>query len=167
MRKLMNALVLLSVFSLVFAAPALAQVDVNVAFDPAVAAPGDMVTFYASVANLGDEAVTADAELMMSFGGFDIGPVTVPLRLAAGEELSVEIPVVVPMGIGGGDLVITVTASANGMSSSSTATLSISGETAGNPGAALAVLIGQVANGLANSTVPTSVESIGALKTTW
>ena len=72
MRKFVNVLSLLSVFTILLAAPAVAQVEVDIAFDPAVAAPGDLVTFYASIANLGDAAVTADLEIMMSFAGFDI-----------------------------------------------------------------------------------------------
>lgn len=161
-----NLFLTLSIVAL-FAAPAAAQVDVELAFDPASAAPGDMVTFYASVANLGDEAVAADLELMVSFGGFDIGPVTAQLPLAAGEELSLELPLVVPMVISGGDLVITVTATADGMSDSATATLSVTGNMVGNPSAGLAEIADQFATQLSSATTPAAIESVGSMKATW
>jgi hypothetical protein len=125
MRKLM--IPALSLLILISASAALAQIDVELAFTPSVAAIGDQVTFFAAIANLGDTEVLAQIDLTISSGGLVVGPLTGLLPLAAGQELSTEFSFTVPPLAPEGDLTITVTATADGYSDTATATLTVTG----------------------------------------
>jgi len=123
MRKM--TMLLASLALVAFAGAATAQVDVELAFDPTEAAPGDEVAFFASIANLGDEAADADVEIMVTYGEYEFGPLSGTLPLAAGEEISKEIVFLVPFVPEGGDLVITATATIGEYSDTATAILTI------------------------------------------
>jgi hypothetical protein len=108
------------------AGAAFACPEVELAFDPATAAPGDVVHFFYSLSNSGDEALTATIETTISFNDFTIGPITHPMRLGAGFERTIEFDFMVPPPAGGGTLTIEVSASAEGCpTSTDTATLEI------------------------------------------
>jgi hypothetical protein len=124
MRKLMTLSVLALLVAL-GATAAQAQIDVELAFDPDVAAPGDMVTLFASIANLGDEAVVADLEVTVEAGDVVVGPLFGQVPLAAGEELSAELVFIVPPVPEGGTLTITVTATAGEYTDTAVATLTV------------------------------------------
>ncbi len=121
----MKKMVIASLLVLGLASVALAQIDVNMAFDPAVAAPGDQVTFFTSIANLGDEDVIADIAVTVAFADYTFGPVEGQLPLAAGQELSREFTFMVPPLPYGGTLTITVTATAGDFTDTATATLTV------------------------------------------
>jgi hypothetical protein len=123
MKKLTLLLMGLALVS--FASAAHAQIDVELAFDPTEVMPGDVVHVFASIANLGDEAVVADIELTITFNEWEFGPFYGSLPLAAGEELSREFAFPVPHVPVGGDLTITITATAGEYSDTATATLTI------------------------------------------
>ncbi len=138
----MNRVLKLTLLSLcacaIGASAAMAQVDVNLAFDPTTAQPGDQVSFFASVANLGSEQVLADLALTVQVGAFKLGPIGGKLPLAAGQELSREISFVVPPLPMGGDLTITVTATAGESTDTASATLTVvAGQTAGGNAATI------------------------------
>lgn len=147
------------------ASTAFAQIDVEMAFDPTEAAAGDEVSFFVSVANLGDEAVLADLELTLSFGDFTVGPILGKLPLAAGEELSQELMLVVPALPTGGDLTIELTATAGEFSDTATATLTILGEGSGSTAQGIQGLGDAIQQSLiAGGTVGAESSSFGELK---
>jgi len=118
-------LMLATLLSTLAATTALAQVDVELAFTPDEAAPGQQVTLFASIANLSSEPVHANFTVAIAFGMLSIPPMPFTLPLAAGLERSAEIPFVVPPLPMGGKLVVTVTATAAGATDTATATLNI------------------------------------------
>lgn len=107
------------------AGAAFAQVDVDLAFNPDTASPGDPVTLFASIANLSSEPTITDFTVAMTFGELSIGPLPFRMPLPAGLERSVEIPFVVPPLPMGGTLTVTVTATANGATDTATTSLTI------------------------------------------
>lgn len=107
------------------ASAAVAQIDVDLAFDPTEAAPGDEVGIFMAIANLGDEAVVAEIELYATYNEYEFGPLTGNLPLAAGEEMSKEMVFIVPFVPESGDLVISVTATAGEYSDTAEAVLTI------------------------------------------
>ena len=121
----MRNLVLATIFVFGLAGAASAMCDVELAFSPDTAAPGDEVLFFASIANLGDEDAVATIDLTLTFMDYEFGPFTCDLPLAAGEELSRELAFIVPMVPMGGTFSITVTATCNGESDTATASLTI------------------------------------------
>jgi len=126
MFKRIARLATLALSALVLSAgSALAQVDVEMAFSPDTAHPGDTVTLFASVANLGSEPALAQFSVTIALGELTFGPVQHPLPLAAGEEHSAEIPFVVPPVPFGGTLTITVTAESGIHSDTAIASLTI------------------------------------------
>lgn len=124
MRKMLHLTVatLLVAFA---ATAAVAQIDVELAFDPDVAHPGDTVMLFTSIANLGDEDVVADIEVSIEVMGEIFGPFGGSLPLAAGEELSREFAFIIPPLEESGDLTITVTATAGEWSDTASATLTV------------------------------------------
>jgi len=106
------------------AGAALACLDVELAFDPAEAAVGEPVTFFASIANLGDVPVDAELELSILWNDFELGPIPGMLPLAAGEELSAELGFIAFFP---GSLTLTLTATAGTCSDTATATLVVTG----------------------------------------
>jgi hypothetical protein len=118
---LLTSLALVLGAGVTFACP-----EVQVAFDPAQAAPGDQVHFYFLLANNGTEAITATIETTIRFDDFTIGPISHPMELGAGFERTIEFDFTVPPPAAGGTLTIEVAASAEGCpTSTSTATLEI------------------------------------------
>ena len=107
------------------AGAALAQVDVELAFTPDRAAPGQQVTLFASLANLSSEPVRANFTVAITLGRLSTGAMPFVVPLAAGAERSAEIPFVVPMLPMGGTMTITVTATAGGATDTATASLTI------------------------------------------
>lgn len=81
---------------LVGASAALAQVDVNLAFDPSAAAPNQQVTLSASIANLAAEAVTADFTVTVLYANLTTGAQHFIVPLPAGYTRSAVVPFVVP-----------------------------------------------------------------------
>jgi len=148
-------------------APAAAEIGIEMAFDPAEVAPGDMVTFSASLTNSSEETVFADFEFGMTFNEHEVGPVLLQLPLSGGKDVQVEVPLMIPADMTAGDLAISMTVTVDGMSDSATASLTITGDNEGDPNAALAGLAAQIVSGFAAANVPTSMDSVGALKTTW
>jgi len=88
---------------------AAAQIDVEMAFDPAEAAPGDMVTFSASLTNASEETVVADFEFSMSFDEHAFGPVVMRLAVCGGKDVQIELPLVIPAHMCAGELALSVT----------------------------------------------------------
>ncbi|MFQ5599950.1 MAG: hypothetical protein ACE5G2_05285 [Candidatus Krumholzibacteriia bacterium] len=126
MRKLLGTYVVVVALAMTLGTGvAMAQIDAELAFSPAVASPGDPVALFASVANLGDEPVVADVEVTITVGVWTFGPIPGVLPLAAGEERSVELAFIVPPVPMGGELTLTLTASAGEFSDTASATLAI------------------------------------------
>ncbi len=164
MRRIMTLAIAVATLVLALGATsALAQIDVNMAFDPTEASAGDQVSFFVSVANLGDAAVVADLEITVSFGTFTFGPIGGMLPLAAGQELSHEIVLFVPPLPTGGDLTISLTATADGFSDSATATLTVLPGTSGSAEAGIAGIATAIQRAFSTST-PTDAPSVGELK---
>lgn len=118
---------------------AVACPEVQVAFDPTQAAPGDQVNFFARLANNGTAPVTATIEMNITFGGHTFGPFTRDLELGAGFEQAIEFAFLVPPMAPPGTLTIDVAASAEGCpTSTAAASLEIVAPRAGgeNPGTA-------------------------------
>ncbi len=126
MRKRIAGILMLatSVFVLGTTA-ALAQVDVELAFTPDTASPGQKVTLFASIANLSSEPVQANFTVAIAFGSLSTGDIPFNLPLAASEERSAEIPFVLPPLPMRGALTITVTANAGGETDTAIASLTI------------------------------------------
>jgi len=160
----MKTLVIASLLVLGLATVAAAQIDVNMAFDPAVAAPGDQVAFFASVANLGDEDVTAAIDVTVSFADYTFGPVSGDLPLAAGQDLSDEFAFVVPPLPYGGTLTITVTATAGDFSDSATAALTVNVPQGGSGDPSNIDAVGQQLITALQGALPRDELSFGALK---
>ncbi len=135
---------------------ALAQVDVELAFTPDAAAPGEPVTLFASIANLSSEPGPVDFTVSIGFGMLSTGPLHFSMPLAAGVERSAEIPFVVPPLPMAGTLNITVTATANGATDTATASLSIAAgpmtAADASPLRALGTNVGKALAGDANPT---------------
>lgn len=121
----MRYLVLAASFVFGMAGAASAMCDVELAFSPDVAGPGDEVAFFASIANLGDEDAVATIDMTLTFMEYEFGPFSCDLPLAAGEELSRELAFIVPPLPMEGTFTITVTATCNGESDTATASLTI------------------------------------------
>ena len=124
MKKLTTRLLALAL-SLLVASAAFAQVDVELAFDPAEAYPGDTVSFFAAITNLGDEAADMDLGMTFAWEEWEFGPFPGVLPLAAGEELSTEFDFMIPPFPFGGTLTITIVATAGEYSDTAIASLTI------------------------------------------
>ena len=164
MRKMMT-LVLATLLVAVSASAALAQIDVEMAFDPAEVHAGDTVTFFIGIANLGDADVVADLEMTLVINDMEFGPFPGHLPLAAGEELSHEFSfMVIPLPFDF-TMSITVTATAGDFTDTATATLTVYGEegSEGNP-EGFAELGQNIMNSLTNTTSENEVKSLGGLK---
>ncbi len=123
MRKLVLATMLLTMG---LAGTAMAAVDMELAFSPDTAAPGDAVTLFTSIANMGDADEVVPFTVTITYGEFIIGPVEGSMALAAGQELTNEYTFLVPALPYGGDLVIEVSATtADGVTTTASATLTI------------------------------------------
>ena len=100
--------------------------EVQVAFDPAQAGPGDVVHFFSRLANNGTEAITANLEITLTFADHTVGPFSRPVPLGAGFDHSTEFDFMIPAFAMPGTFSITVAASADGCpTSTATGTLEI------------------------------------------
>lgn len=167
MRKQIVGASLVSLLVALGAGAASAQVDVNLAFNPSTAAPGQQVTLFASIANLSSESVNSNFTVTMSFGDFSLPPLPFMLPLAAGFEKSTEVPFVIPPLPNGGTLTITVTAEAGGSTDTATASLTIaSGLATGIPNASSLLGFGTnvgnalTGNGGTVATVPSTMSDV-------
>ncbi len=106
-------------------ATSFADVALNIAFDPAQACPGDDVSFFFSLENVGADAEQVELSVMIDFNGTSFGPVVGTLELAAGEVVSDEVALVVPPLTAPGALTIDATATDSGGSVNDTASLTI------------------------------------------
>src|SRR5262245_48653219 len=70
--------------------------EVQVAFDPAQAGPGDTVHFFSRLANTGTDPITANLEITLTFGDHTVGPFSRPVPLGAGFDHSTEFDFVIP-----------------------------------------------------------------------
>jgi|CXWL01.1.fsa_nt_gi hypothetical protein len=112
---------------------AAAQIDVNLAFTPDTASPGQSVTFFSSVANLGADPVTANLELTIGIGAFNIGPIRANMPLAAGAERSVERAFTIPSFLPAGTLTLTLRGTAGSSTDTATASLTITSNVVSAP----------------------------------
>ena len=94
--RIARALLLATSLLTVGASAALAQVDVNLAFDPNTAAPGQQVTLTASITNLASEDVTTHFTVSVSYAQFSTGVQRFSVQLPAGYTRSAVVPFVVP-----------------------------------------------------------------------
>jgi len=161
MRRFIVAPLLMSIGA---AGGAMAACAVDLAFSPDVAAPGDEVTLFVSIANLGDTDEIADIEITVTFMEYEVGPLMGQLPLAAGEELSQELAFIVPPVPMGGTLTITVTATCGGMSDTATATLTIDAPTGSAGFEGLDGLGADLMSGIASSPVSVENTSLGGVK---
>jgi hypothetical protein len=92
-------------------ATALALVDVGIGFDPAEVCPGEEVYFFFSLENIGAEETEVTLSFSFELNGDMFGPFTTPaFPLAAGEEISREAMLMIPMGLPPSSLAIYVEA---------------------------------------------------------
>jgi hypothetical protein len=117
----LTALAIILSTGIAFACP-----EVQVAFDPAQAAPGDQVHFFSRLANNGTEPLTATIEMSITFNDHTFGPFTHDVELGAGFDHTVEFDFLIPPFAQPGALTINVSASAEGCpASTATASLEI------------------------------------------
>ncbi|HZL84380.1 MAG TPA: hypothetical protein VFD07_03280 [Candidatus Krumholzibacteria bacterium] len=124
-RRIAGILTLATSLFVLSVATASAQVDVELAFTPETASPGQKVTLFASIANLSSEPVQADFTVAIALGSMSTGAIPFVLPLAAGLERSAEIPFIVPPVMLRGVLTITVSATAGGQTDTAVATLTL------------------------------------------
>ena len=104
---------------------AAAQIDVNLAFNPDAVSPGQCVTFFSSVANLGTEPVTACLGLTVKIAGCTFGPIRATRCLGAGQECSTECRFTIPWFMPAGTLTLSLTGTAGTSSDCATASLTV------------------------------------------
>ncbi len=107
------------------ASAASAQVDVELAFDPPTASPGDVVALVASMENKAPEEVMADLELSIVWGGFSYAVIANSVPIAAGAKVGGELPFFVPPFLD--QLTLSLTATVGELSDTATATLTVLG----------------------------------------
>lgn len=158
----MRAYVLTAIALILSTGLALACPEVQVAFDPTQAAPGDQVHFFSRLANNGTEPLTAAIEMSVTFNDRTFGPFTRTVELGAGFDHTVEFDFMIPSFAQPGTLTISVVASAEGCpASTATASLEIVAPLVGgqNPGDALGQAL--LKNGF------TSPDQPGIQQSTW
>ena len=143
-----------------------AQLDVELAFDPAEVYAGDTLHASASVANLGDVDVVADVAITITFDGVPYGPFTGELPLQAGQERGGMAEFTVPAVCWGFSLGIEVTVSAGGYSDTAAATLVVHAEPGGTAGPEAFAPLGveMVDALLGDQPIAAETSSLGALK---
>ena len=123
MRKQMFCLALAALF--LGAIHAFALPEVEIAFDPAQAEPGETVHFFYSLANVGTEARLITLETTIAFDDFEIGPFTRRAFLGAGQEFVLEFDFRIPPPAPAGTLTISTTATDEDGSDTASASLEI------------------------------------------
>jgi hypothetical protein len=171
MQKLLCKITLGALVLAMSATMATAQVDVELAFNPNVAGPGDEVTFFSSIAHMGSEAAVADVELTISFGEFSFGPIAGQMPMAAGMEKSSEFAFIVPPLPMDVTLTIMLTVTVGEHTDTTTATLTIEAGDFPMPFAAkddteeaLRNLGRDLAGSIIGETTAVQEESFGAVK---
>ena len=148
------------------ATAAMAQIDVDISFDPTSASAGDEVHLNVSVANQGADPVLADIDLTVTLGDFTVGPLLGKLPLAAGEQLTRDVSMVIPPAPVSGDLTLDLAASVGEFQDSSSATLTLMSSSEGSTDQGLTALAQQLfaGMGISTSSTPTEQTSFGGLK---
>ncbi len=115
MRKALALIALVCIPAVASAVPA-----VQLGFDPSEVCPGNQVQFFFSLENQGDAASDVNLSVTFNINGYEFGPLTGVVHMAAGQVISQEIPLYVPQFVPPGTLTVTVTASdASGQSTAS------------------------------------------------
>lgn len=112
MRGIASIAVLCAAVMVLFAMPGPAQaaVSVDIGFDPAQVCAGDNVQFFFSLENVGQGETIATLSVTFTYNGMPIGPFTMDVPLAAGQEIAKEIAFRVPPMTPPGTLGVTVSA---------------------------------------------------------
>jgi len=155
---------LLSFLTLLIASPAVAQIDIEMAFDPDEVAPGDFVTLTGSIYSSYPEDLDAEFEFSASLNDCEIGPFTAVLEVCGGLVFEFSVPVYVPMGLRAGELTISITVTAEGASDTAVASLTISGKKGPVPPTALGAFVHDVVINYSCGGISNTVESFGTLK---
>jgi hypothetical protein len=92
-------------------AGALAAVDLDIAFDPTEACPGEDVQFFFALENVGGEDTIVELAVTFAWDGEEYGPFVGQVHLPAGGEISKEIAFRIPPPVPPGTLTVTVEAS--------------------------------------------------------
>jgi hypothetical protein len=106
-------------------ATALAALDLDIAFDPEEACPGDEVYFFFALENVGGEEEMVELAVSFEIDGQVFGPFTVEFPLAAGEEISHEGYFFIPPPVPPVSLVVTAEATDSDGTVTDTASLTI------------------------------------------
>ena len=107
-------------------ATALALVEVDIAFDPVEVCPGDEVSFFFALENVGAEETMVTLAFSFEYAGEVIGPFeTPPFPLAAGEEIAREAALFIPPIAEPGTITIYVEATDDDGTASDDASLTI------------------------------------------
>ncbi|MFO7653484.1 MAG: hypothetical protein R6X25_06645 [Candidatus Krumholzibacteriia bacterium] len=147
------------------ATAAQAQIDVEIAFDPAVVDAGGDVTLFTSIENLGNEAVDATLEVTFAVDSYVFGPFTAVVPLAAGELLSHEFTFTAPLLPVDVMLTIDVVATAGEFTDADTATLTITGTQGGTASSdAFEGILQAYTVDLSGSTVGANAASLSDVK---
>ena len=123
----MSRRVLVAVLGIGLLAPmaASAALNFNIGFDPATVCPGNSVSFLFDLVNVGAQPSNVTLSVTFSYNGMQFGPFTGNFPMAAGQEFSQELPLMVPPFVPAGTLSITATATDQDGPVTSTASLEI------------------------------------------
>lgn len=147
------------------AGTAAAQIDVGLAFNPKTASPGQCVTFFRSIANLGTEPITARLELTVNVGGCNFGPICVTRCLAAGQECSSECSFTIPCFIPAGTLTLTLRGTAGTSTDTAVASLTVLCNSTAAPTQDQLQAIGdELLDGMGGAPLASGVNTFGAIK---
>ena len=149
------------------ASAAFAQTDVELGFSVPSASPGQMVTLFASMANLASDPAVTNFTVTVALGDLSTGPISYSMPIPAGFEKSTEIPFMVPPVPFGGTVNITVAATSGGSTDTATASLTIVTNAATAPTQAMLQGIGSsVGSALSNNsgTTATAQTSLSSVK---
>jgi hypothetical protein len=125
-RGILTGVGLLCVLTLLLVpASALALLDFDIAFEPTELCPGEEAQFFFYLENIGGTDEIVELAVTIEFEGYAFGPITVQFPLAAGEEITKELPFFVPPFAPPGTLTVTMVASDSGGSIEDVAELTI------------------------------------------
>ncbi len=91
-------------------ASALATLELDLAFDPAEACPGDDVQFFFALENVGGEDEMVEFGVTFVIAEYEFGPFTMEFPLAAGEEIVKEATLFIPPPVPPVTMTVSVTA---------------------------------------------------------
>ncbi len=118
-------LAMLAVLAIMIPATAFAALDLDIAFDPEEACPGDEVYFFFALENVGGEEEMVEFAVTFEIDGDTFGPFTGEFPLAAGEEISREGYLFIPPFVPPVSLVVIVEATDSDGTVTDTASLTI------------------------------------------